>query len=274
MAVELSTYGMTVAQAKIYLYLLTNGPSPARTISKSLGIHRVDVYQKLRELQELGSLEMYLDYPKRYGALEPSSVIATLLRRNEQKLESFRLRSAALVPRLVDLRKYLGNNARGGEREKGSNNLYKLVLGQNQYILELKQLIRNADREVVRIVSSGGIIRGISSHMDEVYSELKSRGVPVRLITEVIPTNAEQIKKLSKVVELRHMKNVNLRFTAVDKSISMLSARYDEYSTSLDSPEDAYLLLVDSKLTEALCFFFEHLWTTAKPVSQKLFQSA
>ena len=72
---ELSAYGLSLNQAKVYLFLLTNGITSARPIATSLGLHRVEVYRKLRELEELGLVEIYLSSPKRYSATEPKEAL-------------------------------------------------------------------------------------------------------------------------------------------------------------------------------------------------------
>jgi phosphatidylserine/phosphatidylglycerophosphate/cardiolipin synthase-like enzyme len=86
------------------------------------------------------------------------------------------------------------------------------------------------------------------------------------MISEINPENTKEARQLSKIVRLRHLDGVHLRFTVVDKSESIISSRFDEKSNSLDGSEDRYIVFKDPKLAEGFQFFFEHLWKDAKPV--------
>lgn len=242
---------------------------PAGRISRLLGLHRVEVYRKLRELEELGLVELYLSSPKRYGATEPKEALSTMLRRQEQRLKTFKERSAELIRGLDKLRTKAGVRPKIGESERQSESSYKLVLGQSRYVNELRERIRGAHREVLRIVSAGGVIRTFLAGLDEAYTNAKMRGISIRMITEVTPRNRSYVKKLSKAVQIRHLDGVRLRFTVVDRLIAILAAKFDENSMSINAPDNSYLVFEDQKLAEAFCFFFEHLWTDAKPFNPR-----
>jgi sugar-specific transcriptional regulator TrmB len=263
---ELAHYGLSLTQARIYLLLLSKGATSARTISKSLGVHRVDVYRKLKELEILGLLETYVDYPKRFKAIEPKNAMAALIQRHEKKLEYVREKSAELIPRLSQLQRSATTGSETGADLRNKAGSYRLVLGQERYIQELRRLVGNAQLEIVRILSSGGVIRNSIAQMDKAYAKAKARGVTIRMMAETSPSNLPYAKRLARIVQLRRMNDVKLRFIAVDKSVSILSARYDESTTSLGSPEDVHLLLDDSLITEGLCNIFEHVWMTAVPI--------
>lgn len=267
LVIQLTGYGLTLNEARVYLYLLRAGSSPARGISKSLGLHRVEVYRKLRALEELGLVELYLDSPTRYNPVEPNSAISTLLHRQEQKLNAFRKRSSSLVGRLRQLRVPTGVQP-GRRNDRDAGGTYKLVVGQPRYINELRRLIEGAQHEVLRIISAGGVIRTFMADMDETYLRASARGVSVRMITEVNSQNTKYVKRLSKGVRIRHLDAVRLRFTVIDNSVAVLAARFDENAMTLDDPTNSYLVFNDPKLAEAFCFFFEHLWSAAKPFSQ------
>ena len=258
---ELSAYGLTFNQAKIYLYLLTNGVTSARPIARSLGLHRVEIYRKLRELEELGLVEMYLSSPKRYSATGPKEALSAMLRRQEQRLETFKEQSIELGKDLDKLRTEAGSQPKAGNGE-GS---YKLVVGQSRYINELRVRMTGAQHEILRIVSAGGVIRTFLAGLDDAYSNAKTRGIPIRMITTVTPRNRRYVKRLAEVAQIRHLEGVRLRFTVVDKTMAILAAKFDENSMSINAQDNSYFVFEDQKHAEAFCFFFEHLWTDAKP---------
>ncbi len=263
-ALELTSYGLTLNQARIYVFLLTYGASPARMISRSLDLHRVDVYRKVRELEELGVLEMYLDSPKRYGAVEPKNALSALLQRQEQKLQAFRQSSEETIVKLNALKDSLIQPSAYRKDILATAPSYKLVLGRKSYYSEVARLVRKANKEVLRIVSAGGLVRTFPSGLYDEYVKAHRKGLSLRMISEINPRNAPYARRLAKVVHLRHLDDVHMRFTVVDRSVAVLGARFNEDSMSLEASEDSYLILEDPKFAEAYCFLFEHVWSAAR----------
>ncbi|MFI5421187.1 MAG: helix-turn-helix domain-containing protein, partial [Nitrososphaerales archaeon] len=54
---DLTKFGLTPLQAKVYIRLLMLGPSYAKDLGAILGINRVDTYRILRGLRKRGLLE-------------------------------------------------------------------------------------------------------------------------------------------------------------------------------------------------------------------------
>ncbi len=258
---KLLQYGLTSNQARIYLFLLGRKPVSASVISKELGLHRVDVYRKLRELRDLGIVDVHLDSPKRYEAIDPDAAISALLGRMESKIHSLQNYSEDLRTNLRQFQVARRANDNEGSLSTYSDGLYKLVTGRERYYYEMSKLVRNAKFEVLRILSSGGLVRTfLPEGLYREYVRARARGISLRMISEVDSKNRPYAKRLSEVLELRHLENVHLRFTVVDRSVTILSARFDEGDMSIRSSSDNYLLVSDSKFAELSCFFFEHLW--------------
>src|SRR5690349_4506879 len=97
---ELTLYGLSSSQARLYLFLLGRSPLSAGQISKQLGVHRVDVYRQLRQLGDAGIVELFLDSPKKFAASDPKTALTSLTSRVELKLVSLRELSFGLEERL------------------------------------------------------------------------------------------------------------------------------------------------------------------------------
>jgi sugar-specific transcriptional regulator TrmB len=257
--IELNSYGLTVNQGKIYLYLLKRPGSAVRSISKALGLHRVDVYRKVHELEDLGMVEVLLDNPRTYVASDPKTLLL-LLRKQEDGIKRLKQRTGIFLAKLEE---YRHSASRLYDETSRMVSSYRLVVGRSKYLREIKTMIQNANTEVLRIVSAEGIIRTFSSKVVKEYAKARSRGVVLRMISEVNSQNRAYAKRISKIVDLRHLDNVHLRFMVVDKSTSVITGRYDEKSMSLDALDDNYLVVKDPKFAETCCFFFEHLWSVA-----------
>jgi sugar-specific transcriptional regulator TrmB len=260
---ELAAYGLRMNQARIYLFLLVEGASPARTVSTQLKLHRVDAYRNLRELVEMGLLVMHLKNPRTYAAVDQRSAIAALVKRREESLFALRRHSKDVIARIDALHGSLRTTSLPATSPAP---VYKLIVGTSRYYSEMKGAILGARQEVLKIISAGGVTRAFYNGLAHEYANAKSRGVPIRMIAEVNPANLKYAKRLNKIVTLRHMRDVHLRFTVVDRSVSFLSASPAE--ASVESTIDTYLMLEDPRLAEALHSFFEPIWKVAKPLGR------
>jgi sugar-specific transcriptional regulator TrmB len=255
---RLTSYGLTINQARVYLFLLAKGPSAARLVSEALNLHRVDVYRKLRELENLGMLEQHLNSPRRFSAIDPKIAMAILLAKQEEKLTKSRQLSGELLPKLLGLK----NSFDSSEWGRGdANGTYRLGSGRTRYHNEMRDLMRNARKEVLRVVSADGIVRNFQSGFYNEYFDAKARGVSIRMISEIDNRNRILARRLSKVVTIRHLDGIKLRFMVVDGSAAVFGTSYQ--SRLEDSTENCYMVFNDSKFAGAFSFFFEHLWSVA-----------
>ena len=265
LATGLISCGLTRNQARVYVYLALHGPSPVRAITRDLGLHRVEIYRKLRDLDGAGLLETYLESPKRYAAVDPSVASSLLLRRQEKRVTELREELKGVFSRL-DKAKRAEPGRREGARGDGEGS-YSFVRGRRNYYSEMAAMASQAKSEILRIVSPGGVARTMIAGLDKEYLAAKKRGVNVRVICEVNPKNRAYARRLGKSVELKHLSGARLRFTIVDRAVTMLGAKFDETSQSLDSAADSYIVFDDPGLSEAFRLFFERLWVEAEPAA-------
>ena len=262
-AVALSSLGPTFGQAKLYLFLISEGASPAGAIAKALGLHRVDVYRKLHELEELGLVEQYLASPKRYVAVAPRQAISALLTKQKEKEALLEQRATSLLPTLNLLRSHRAPAHDGHPWESS----YRLGMGRTRYHNEMKALVREAKTELLRILSADGLIRNFQSGFYGEYFRAASKGISIRMITELTPANKDMVKRLAKIIKIRYLDCVRLRFTVIDKSVTVFGTSYKPGFKEIE--QNSYIVLKDPNFATAFCFFFDHLWDIASERPQR-----
>lgn len=94
---ELSSYGLTEAQAKTYYSLLTLGRTSATEVAKELGVHRAEVYRVLRELKDKRLVTELKGRPSLYSPAPPEEALNILLIEQEKKIERLRENQQKLV---------------------------------------------------------------------------------------------------------------------------------------------------------------------------------
>ncbi len=259
----MAPFGLSPNQVKLYLYLLGRESTSAGEISRRLSIHRVDVYRKLRELSDLGLLDLHIGSPRRFTAVDPKEALSWILKRKESELLALKDVASEVQTSLEALE--MANKARKPRSEVTGNGQsdYRFSKGRESYFREMKQLIRDSRHEILKITSGNGLKRAFLLGLTKEYKKAAERGVSIKMIGEVQKDNLTYARRLAKVVQLRHVRDIHFKFIVVDRSITMLSAKYDDASLLGSGDSDSYFVLSDPNFASVLCFLFEHLWEGA-----------
>jgi sugar-specific transcriptional regulator TrmB len=85
---DLSQFGFTPTEYNVYRTLLALGPSSGYSVARSLSIARANAYQALDGLVAKGAAVLAADAtPKRYRAVQPMTVFATILDAEGRRLD-------------------------------------------------------------------------------------------------------------------------------------------------------------------------------------------
>jgi sugar-specific transcriptional regulator TrmB len=268
---ELSRYGLTVNQSRLYLFLLGKPSLSANQISVGLGLHRVEVYRKLREMEALGLVERHLDSPMKFNVMGPDSAIAGLVTRIEQNVSVLSSSSENLRNSLKTIQ--ASRLALDSPIMKDHEYRFRNAAGREQYLRETKRLIDGAKREIMSITSANGIMRGVLAGNLRDFSAASKRGVRTRMIAEINRENRAEAQKFSKILELRHAHSIHFRFHIFDRTVTVLSTGFDD-NVAIKSEHDDYFVFKDPAYAAAQSFLFEHLWETGVPFKDRLRQIA
>lgn len=255
--------GLKRTLAQVYIALLASGQSSATYLAKTAGIHRVDIYRRLKELMQQGMVSIKLGRPTLYQAADPRSALDSLIENRRNALERVVKEKAELERRL---RKIAASKPSFVENKQFT---YELVIGRRQGYSAVRQMLRSANTGVQRIISANGLRRNYTYKVLDEYLECKKRGARVRIITDVTHTPKKIARFCSRNFELRHSKESSMRLLIVDERMMMLSGVFNDAEMSLDSTADRYLLVKDEDFARILSLMFEHVWSSATDVKRK-----
>lgn len=256
---ELRSYGISEGQAKLYIFLLGKEPTNVRTILSELRLHRVDAYRKLRELEGLGLVQVHLGSPMTFSAVAPTLALDGLIQRLNSQVLKLKQSARGLEQRLIEYTQANNFSASQTNDKVSDRQMYRLVVGRESYYSEMHTAFRNARVEILRIISASGMKRSFILGFYEDYLKAKLQGARIRIISEVNNFSHAEARKLSKLAEVRHMDNINLRFSVVDRQRTIFG-RLADNDEKARTEADSCLISDDTKFAEASRFFFEHLW--------------
>jgi sugar-specific transcriptional regulator TrmB len=265
---ELTDFGLSGNQAKVYLALLQLKKASAREVARLANIPRQEIYRVLPELEKLGMVEVVIDKPTAFLAVNPGKVLSNLIENKKEKvskqLEELGEKKRALED---ELSKVEGKSA-GFARPEPVR--FSLISGQRMINEKIEEMLRNAKSEVLWIAPKLEINRAIIYDRDEALRTCARRNVKVRIITEVDEKNVKEITQLSKFCDIRHSQGVTSLATIVDgKELVIGSAVYS--SENLTNGGLMHELWTnDSGHVTVMKDFFEKVWEISMPAELEI----
>ena len=86
-AIDLTPFGFTPTESRVYQVLLEGGPGTGYSIAQAAGLARANTYGALEGLVAKGAAMVEGDRPKRYRPESPGALMARITNRHGQELE-------------------------------------------------------------------------------------------------------------------------------------------------------------------------------------------
>jgi len=122
--------GFNEKEIRVYLALLSGGPSSVRKLATDTGTNRGTVYDILKELQRQGLVGFFQKHKKQYFLAEDPEKLAEVVERREQSISELRRQLAEGLPELRSMYVHGGMKpvAKYYEGAKGVNIILRDVL--------------------------------------------------------------------------------------------------------------------------------------------------
>ena len=191
----LAEHGVPEKAARVYLAACRAGPQTASELARISAVNRVEAYRFIKQLTDEGLLRATTSRPQRFSALSPDALIDRWIHRASEKLHQLERDREKILSDWEEQRTGF---------DDGDPRKFAVLEGRETIRRFLAKRIGAAERQVL-LSSTGLSLPGlIDSGLDRALREAGARGVKVRLVTEVYPTNLVEAKHLSAFTELRH----------------------------------------------------------------------
>jgi sugar-specific transcriptional regulator TrmB len=220
---DMTKFGLTPLQAKVYIRLLMLGPILARDLGSTLEINRVDTYRILRGLRKRGLLEIQISEPSKYVAVDPTRAIEILISEREKQISELRSESVKIESWLNSVS---NTEARIDRKEDDSSVTHFRLKYGVQMVDSLRQLLRKSEKEILKIWSAPGIVFHSEEGLLEEFRKAAERGIKIMGLVEITDENIEDVRYLSQFANLRSAKDLSttLRYTIADSTKVLVNA--------------------------------------------------
>jgi len=247
----LKPLGLSEYEIRVFLTLVTNGPSNYRVLGRESNVPIGKIYQVLSTLEAKGFVEVVQEKPKIYKAVEPKKALRRRLKQLEDDFLELEHKIKEELPTL-QLQYSLKHDAIQGV-------VSEIFVGNNSSTEGVQGLLLRASDEV--LISAAKF--DIKSYEEDSIKRLLERGVSVRVVCSDFNENGKDfLDRLSDMgVNIRVLDGLTDRYCVVDNKCA--SAFISTFG------QDICLQVYGSALCRVLREKFEETWKKARAVSLK-----
>lgn len=252
----LERFGLTAAQTKVYLAMLRLGPCRPSNLSDSITIARPEAYRVLRELASKGLVTQNLGKPLTFAAVPPATALPMLLRQMKEKLSELDEEKSALIESL--------SASQSSPNETPDQQLSVIVGGYNVNV-KLKQMLADAEEEYLTVVSRFALRRYAIEGMESAVIAARRRGIRIRVITEIDPTNIERARSLSRQLPIHRSQGILFYMGIVDGKEIVLGPAFGIEEIDSWNARRLDICTRNATFVQGMRALFDRFWEASLP---------
>jgi sugar-specific transcriptional regulator TrmB len=265
----LRDYGLTEKESKIYVFLAKSDAQKAYNICKSLGMHKVQVYRALHNLESKGLVESTFERPMRFFAFPFDDLLDSLVQKKKDEAKS-----------LLDKKSQVLSHWRSISTTcKPMLEKFMVISGEKNIHTRIFQMIQESKEEFLLATSNLGVIQ---ADQVGIIEAIQKRKLPFRILTDISRNNLEIAKKITKS-PATCVKHINIkedhanqfqgfwpRFVVKDTEEAIFFLTLRDNNTSSISREDTGFWTNSKAFVYAIKKLFEELWANSTNVDVRM----
>jgi sugar-specific transcriptional regulator TrmB len=254
---ELSKFGLTSNQSKVFLFLEKYGPSTATQVSKTLKVPRTETYHLLTHLQNKGIVSATFQHPIKFSALSLDKAIGVLINTEKERVKTLENQEKGLV----DLWNTIPNFRVDQNYIKEGK--FQVLQGINQLTGKINEMIANTKSELLILGSEKDFMKFYHSGFLE---QITGSKIEAKLITSSSKKTfyifdrklVDKVKKMpSKIKE-------NLCFIIKDDGELLLFMK-----NVSESQQNLVAMWTDStSMIYTMRLLFSYIWSNSRHIQQ------
>ena len=251
---ELSKFGLTANQSKVYLFLEKYGPSTATQVSKTLKVPRTETYHLLTNLQNKGIVSATFQHPIRFSALSLDKAIGVLINAEKERVKNLESQEKNLVELWGTIPNFKVN------QEDIKDGKFQMLQGVNQMTGKINDMVSSAKKSIQILASEKDFMKFYHSGFLEKISE--STNIEPQLISS-------SSKKTEYIFEGRLKEAVKRLPMKIKEDLCFIIKDDDQLllfmKSPSESPQNIIAMWTDSfSMVYTLKLLFTYIWSNSK----------
>lgn len=251
----LAQHGVPPKGARVYLAASRTGPQTASELGRLAAVSRVEAYRLIKQLEADGLLEATGGRPKRFAALPPDALLDRWIRHASDHVRRLEQGRSKILSDWEEART---------EFDERDPRKFAVLEGRETIHRFLVRRLGTAERKVYVSASGRTLSRMIDVGTDRALRDAHSRGVRVRIVTEVNPPNLLDAKHLASFAELRHSPGPVMNRSVVIDGLGALVYVSGEEGFGRSDEEQVALWSSAPKFVQLARDYHRRLWGPAE----------
>ncbi len=257
----LVAHGTPEKAARLYFAACRGGPQTASELARLAGIHRVEAYRLIQSLVDDRLLDPTGSRPRRFAAIPPARLLDRYISATSERLRA-----------LERDRERILADWEAGRDVLDENDPRKFAVLEGREVIRrfLRKKLGSAQREILVSATDRWLPLMLDAGLDRSLREASERGVKVRLVTRIRPTNLAEAKLLAARVTLRHAAvPVTTRTVVFDRTGALVFVS-GESGLGRAPEEQVALWSAEPKFVDLTRDYHQRLWSTAERAEARI----
>ena len=250
---ELSKFGLTPNQSKVFLFLEKYGSSTATQVSKTLKLPRTETYHLLTNLQNKGIATASFQHPIKFSALPLDKAIGTLINAEKERVKNLEEQEKNLVELWGSIPNFRINN------DEVKDGKFQMLQGMNQMTGKISQMLTDAKKSIQILASEKDFMKFYHAGYLELIGNSKAE-------VQLVSASSDKTSHIFEDKLIRKVKRMPLKikedlcFIIKDDDAAMLFMK-----NVSDAHQDIVAMWTDSySMIYTLKLLFAYIWSNSK----------
>jgi sugar-specific transcriptional regulator TrmB len=251
---ELSKFGLTTNQCKVYIFLGKYGAKTAPEVCKALKLPRTETYHLLTTLQNKGIVSATFQHPIKFSAEPLTKAIWALVNAEKERVNTLEKQEKDIVQLWDSIPQF--NTKADAKEDK-----FQMLQGTNQIHSKIKEMITNTKKEFLVLGSEKDYLKFYHS---DFFEPMDKRNINLKLLTSSSEKSLyifDEIER-SKVRRMSDTIKENLCFITKDEEEMIFFIK----NASQSSPEMNAIWTDSLSMVYSMKMLFDSIWSKSKNI--------
>ena len=248
--------GLTDREAKSLVLLSSSKELKASDLAKKLGTNRLDAYNSLSRLTQIGLVNVTADRPMKFSCSSLPVLFKKLIKDQQSRIDRTTKAFENIMSGATD-------EALESESQQGDSSAKFAVLkGRDHIQKRIGELANEADGQLVLFLGKYGILHMCRSPSIEEVNSAAERGVMIKVLAQLDKRTLKFFDQLHDSIEIRHSDEVNSLGVLKDQS-DVIQFLFVEQNPVGRGREDAGLVVSSEVFAASHYEFMMAIWNRA-----------
>ena len=248
--------GLTEREAKSLVLLSSSKELKASDLAKKLGTNRLDAYNSLSRLTQIGLVNVTADRPMKFSCSTLPVLFKKLIKDQKARIDRTTKAFDAIMSGASDEALEKDND------DQEASAKFAVLKGRDHIQKKIGELANDADGEIILFLGRYGILHLCRSPSIDEVNSAAARGVIVKVLAQLDRRTLKFFDQLDDSIEIRHSDEIDSLGVLRDKS-EVIQFLFVEQNPVGRGREDAALVVASEVFASSHQDFMMAIWNRA-----------